>query len=344
MLKLLTASLILLPTLALADGAREQLDWPTGKVFIPKKDFANHSKANEELDETVLAANPRLYLYPDFDPQAQDKILVIGLPGWGGRSENFIWTLINGLKKPGLTRRVVLAAIQDLENSGPRYQGQGDRAHANRWDLGGDTVKAMRRFISRLAKQVGHLTVYFFGYSTGSFSGPMLAAAVARWNPKETYRMAGAVAVGTGSPISPARLNDKKQRVLFLVVPAYRGLEQDGKPKRSDQNNRLRAERYHKKLTEGGGESYLRFIESARRHIDWHWGLLSQCRYFPNKKALDPGRGYHPHYWLSNPETYDYVVPFIQGKPVPEKASDHPPQKCPFPDAPKIYDPAKDKK
>jgi len=312
------------PVPALADGTRTQ-PWPTGKVFVPKQDFSR-SKDNE-LDQTVLAANPRIYLYPDFDPGASDKILVIGLPGWGGRSENFIWTLINGLKRPELSRRLVLAAIQDLQNGGPTYQGQGSRDHANVWDLGGDTVKAMRRFISRISNKLGFLKVYLLGYSTGSYSGPMLATAVARWTPKESYRMEGAIALGTGSPISVARLKDKNQRVLFIVVPTYRGEATDGKPMRSDQNNRQRAERNFKRLSADGAGIFLRHIESARRHIDWHWGLLSQCRFFPKK--VDPGRGYYPNYWMPTPETYEYVVAFIQGKSPPEKAAPHPPQSCP---------------
>jgi hypothetical protein len=302
--------------------------WPKGKVFVPKKDFTKKND-EDELDEQVLSANPRLYLYPDFDLGAKDKILIIGLPGWGGRSEKFINTLINGLKKPGLTKRLVVAAIQDLENGGPTYQGQGARAHANVWALGGDTVKAMRRFITRIANKVGYLTVYFFGYSTGSYSGPILASAVARWIPKGKYKMGGCVSVGTGSPISASRLKDKNQRVLYIVVPNYRGEEVDGKPMRDDQNNRKRAERCYKKLKKAGTDVHLRLIESARRHVDWHWGLLSQCRFFATKR-IDPGRGYYPNYWMPNPETYDYVIPFIQDKEPPAKAGNHPPQKCPY--------------
>lgn len=346
MIKVFTVAVVAsLGATAYADGSSDALDWPTGKVFVPKKDFSGPESHEPELDEQVLAANPRLYLYPDFDLSAEEKILVIGLPGWGGRAENFIWTLIDGLKRPGLTRRLVVASIQDLQNAGPGYQGQGTRAHANVWALGGDTVKAMRRFITRIARKVGQTTVYFFGYSTGSYAGPILAAAVARWIPKKfNYKVAGAVSVGTGSPISASRLKDKDQRALFIVVPTYRGEEKDGKPKRHDQHNRVRAERYQKKLAADGALTYLRLIESARRHIDWHWGLLSPCRYFPSKRVLDPGRGYHPDYWHANPETYAYVVPFIQGKAPPEQAPQLPPMKCRFPDAPKIYDPSKDRK
>ena len=65
----------------------------------------------------VLACNPRLYIYPNFNPTSA-PILIIGMPGWGGRSENFIWSLINGLKLkspliPSLTSRLMIAAIQD---------------------------------------------------------------------------------------------------------------------------------------------------------------------------------------------------------------------------------------
>lgn len=309
-----------------AAGAGGVEDWPRGEVFEPKHLFGSKDNPRKELDERVLNANPRLYIYPDFEPAEKKKILVIGMPGWGGRSENFIWTLINGLKREGLSRQLVVAAIQDTQNGGPRYQGQGSREHANVWELERDGILALRRFIARIANQVGLLEVYFFGYSTGSMAGPIIASRVAQWNPDDRYLVKGTVAVGTGSPISASRLNDKKQRILFLVVPEKR--PDDGPALRYDQNNRRRAELMMKRLEKNGAEVFLRSIESARRHVDWHWGLLSQCRYFRTER-IDPGRGYWPHYWMPNPETYRYVVDFVQGKEPPPPSSQLPEQKCP---------------
>jgi hypothetical protein len=57
---------------------------------------------------------------------------------------------------------------------------------------------------------------------------------------------------------------------------------------------------------------------------------MSQCRYFRTPKRTDDGRGYWPHYWLPNPDTFEMMIHFIQGKAPPEKPSHHFPTKCPY--------------
>jgi len=104
-------------------------------------------KPSDALDRAVLASNPQFYLYPDFDPDAE-PILVVGMPGGGGRSENFIWTMINSLDRPELTRCLVVASIQDTQSGGPEYQGQGDREHANIFNMSSTSVQVMTRFVS----------------------------------------------------------------------------------------------------------------------------------------------------------------------------------------------------
>jgi pimeloyl-ACP methyl ester carboxylesterase len=294
-------------------------DWPRGEVFVPTDLFQSSA-----LGRAVLKSNPRLYLYPDFDPAA-DPIMVIGMPGWGGRSENFIWVLINGLKREGLTRRLVVATIQDTDSGGPGYQGQGDRAHANVWPVTRQAVDVMGHFVASVADKVGHLRVYLLGYSTGGVSAPLLAARVAQLE-KPQVAVEGAVSLGTAGRIPAATLNSLNQRVLFVVVPPRRS--QDPKPMRDDQWNRIRAERELERLVQDGGTAYLRHIESARRHVDWHWGLISQCRYFRTSR-LDDGRGYWPNYWMPNPETAEAVASFIQGQ-APPVRSDFPPTPCPY--------------
>ncbi len=300
--------------------------WPRGEVFVPSRLFPKG-----KLDKVIMESNPRLYVYPDFDPKA-DLILIVGMDGWGGRSENFIDTMRLGLKAPGLTRRLVVAAIQDLRTRGPRYQGQGDRAHANVWDLDGETIPAMKLFVNRIAEDLGaHLRVYFMGYSTGSVAAPLTAVRIAEADrANKRYTIEGAISLGTGSPVRASLLKEHKQRVLFIIVPKQGPKEV--KAMRTDQGNRASAEKAQARLAEGGATTFLRHIASAKRHIDWHWGLMSQCRYFrPNR--YDNGRGYWPNYWLPNPDSWGLMSIFLQGKTPPE-ALPHQRTKCPHPPNP----------
>lgn len=323
-LRLSIAATVLAVSLAAAPAlANKYRVIPRGKLLVPKRLFDREHKA---LDQRVLAANPRIYLYPDFDPQA-DHILVIGMPGWGGRSEKFIWSLINGLKDKTLTRRLIVASIQDLNSGGPQYQGQGDRAHANVWGLQSAAIAAMRHFILRMAFQFGKLRVYMMGFSSGGVMAPRLAIRVARLAGNEPYRVEGSIALGTGSAVRAESLIKQKQRALFIVVPELK--RSDKKPMRDDQHNRRTAERHFDRLVAQGADVHLRYIFSAKRHLDWHWGLLSQCRYFRYSR-IDPGRGYWPNYWIPNPETYEAIVPFIKGQAPPESLNRSRASKCPY--------------
>ena len=298
---------------------------PRGKVFSPYKLF---NRGNSPRDKSVMRANPRLYVYPDHDPGAK-KILVIGMPGWGGRSENFIWTLINGLKLGGPTSRLVVASIQDMRTGGPRFQGQGGLDHANVWGLYQDSISGTHHFILKLVDQFGPLRVYFLGYSSGGVTAPRLAIRIARWGRRGKYRVGGAIAVGPGSPVTTKGINTLKVPVLFLAVPHIEPGDLDGAPvHRTDQRNRRHAERIFDRLIREGANIHLRYIFSARRHNDWHWGLLSQCRYFPPGIRPDANHGYWPHYWKPNPETYKAIVPFIMGKVPPSTLDGWKPTKC----------------
>jgi len=297
--------------------------WPKGEVLVPKKIFGGGGR-----DRIVMESNPRLYVYPDFDPKA-DLILVVGMDGWGGRSENFIDTMRLGLKAKGLTRRLVLAAIQDVKTRGPRYQGQGDKRHANVWRLDRQGFEVMSHFVDRLSKEFGHLRVYFVGYSSGSVAAPFVAAFAAETGNRR-YTVEGSISLGVGSPIKPDRLKRNNLRALFIVVPKReRG---DPRTKRDDQYKRKTAETLADKAVGAGATVYLRHIGSAKRHIDWHWGLMSQCRYFKGKRT-DNGRGYYPHYWLPNPDSWGLMAVFIQGGKPPE-GLENPRTKCGIPPNP----------
>lgn len=321
----------LLPSLAVAVASGEGSGgWPRDTVFVPARLFQGKHK----LDKVVMESNPRLILHKDFDPKA-DLILVVGMDGWGGRSENFVGTLFYGLKGDGLSKRLIVASIQDPRTRGPRYQGQGDKEHANVWRLDQQGFQAMHHFVSKLAEEFGHLRIYFMGYSTGSVAAPIVATVVSEMaGPgNKKFSVEGSISLGTGSGIGSERLKKFNLRALFIVVPKQRGKEY--KSHRYDQGNRTNAEVAVARLTAGGVKAYLRHIESARRHFDWHWGLMSQCRYY-KKNRYDDGRGYWPNYWMPNPDSWGYMSIFIQGKEPPEKLV-NPPQKCPHP--PNVHNP-----
>lgn len=300
------------------------IGWPKGKL-VALKQLINPAN---NLDREVLASNPQIYLYPDFDPDAA-PILVIGMPGWGGRSENFIWTLINGLNRPELTKRLVVASIQDTQSGGPEYQGQGDREHANIWTTSSKSVQVMNRFVANVSDKVGPMGVYFLGYSTGGTSAPLFSTKVARLARElgeQRVKFHGAVALGTGSRVKAEPIKALGQRVLFVVVPRKRA--EDPKALRDDQTNRASGEHAYNTLSRDGAEVYLRHIQSARRHVDWHWGLVSQCRYFKTTRT-DAGRGYWPNYNMPNPETMEIIATFLQGQ-KPAEAPDFPATACPY--------------
>ena len=316
------ATSLFLPSVAVAGPA----DWPRGEVVIPARLFAGKGKKNK-LDQVVMESNPRLIVNKDFDPKS-DKILMVGMDGWGGRSENFAGTLYYGLRGGDLTKRLIVASIQDTTTRGPRYQGQGDKAHANVWVLDKEGFKAMHHFVDKLADEFGHLRVYFVGYSSGAVAAPFVAAFVADApENKKKYTVEGSVSLGVGSPIKPERLKQFDLRALFIVVPPQG--KKEHKAHRYDQYKRQNAEKYVEKLTAAGATAYLRHIDSAKRHFDWHWGLMSQCRYYKSSK-YDDGRGYWPNYWMPNPDSWGLMSIFIQGKEPPEKLN-NPLQKCPHP-------------
>jgi hypothetical protein len=309
---------------SLAAAAAGAESWPRGEVFVPARLFSGKNK----LDKVVMESNPRLILNKDFDPKS-DLILMVGMDGWGGRSENFAGTLFYGLKGGDLSKRLIVACIQDTTTRGPRYQGQGDKAHANVWQLDRQGFEAMRYFVDKLADEFGHLRVYFMGYSSGSVAAPFIAAYVAdAGGPgNKKYTVEGSVSLGVGSPIKAERLKKHNLRALFIVVPKQE--KREVKAHRYDQYKRQNAELYAQRITDGGGTAFLRHVDSARRHYDWHWGLMSQCRYYKSNR-YDEGRGYWPNYWMPNPDSFGLMSIFIQGKAPPEKLQ-NPLQKCPQP-------------
>jgi len=296
----------------------EDPPWAVGELQSATTLFGD-----SELDRAVLRSNPRLYLRPGFDP-ARPTTLVIGLPGWGGRSENFVWTLINGISEQGLGSNLALAAIQDTRHGGPRYQGQGSRRHANTWYVTPRSVEVMTHFVSVVSRRLGPTRVFFLGYSTGGVSAPIVASRVPN---REEYRVEGAVVLGTGSSVAAQGLRRRGQRVLFVVVPQRRAGE-GGRILRDDQWNREQAEATRARLAAAGVVAHLRHIPSARLHRDWHWGLISPCRYFPGQR-VDDGRGYWPNYWMPNPQTSEVVSAFLRGEAPPVPPERFAPLLCP---------------
>jgi hypothetical protein len=293
---------------------------PKDQVVAPTTLF----RRADPIERAIIDSNPLLYVYPEFD-RAAGPLLVVGMDGWGGRAENLMEALRRGLRSKALARRLVLAVIQDPVTGGPEFQGQHSREHANAWMP--VAVPELHRFVERLAGMLGPLQVYFVGFSTGATAAPAAALRVAKRARGAAFRVAGAIAVGGWSVANPEAQRALKQRVAFIVAPRKR--RKEAPAHRYDQNNRDWAEATHEALRRGRADSTLVHIESVRRHPDWHWGLLSQCRFFPEGERVKPGRGKWPYYALPNPDTFWAIREFLEGK-RPSSPPPHPPTKCPY--------------
>ena len=239
-------------------------------------------------DKAVLKSNPRLSVVTG----SGTPTLVVGLPGWGDRAERFMETLSNGLSLDG---PYAIATIQDPRTRGPQYQGQAGKTHANLYNLRSQDYKTFDNFIAKICQSVfgGPANVYIVGYSMGGLAAPKVAE---RLEPGGRYYVRGAIAIGAGTSASRSKLAAKKIRVLFEVAPAKRAKD---KPTRSDSANRKNAEYTLKLMKKAGVEAYLLHIPTARRQKNWHWGLISQCRY--------------PSFSKANPQTMAAASTFIAG-------------------------------
>jgi len=282
---------------------------PRGRVFVPLLAFPPSGGA---LDRAVLACNPRLYVPRGHDPSVR-ALLVLGLPGWGGRSEAFIQALTHGLLGRGLDRRLVLATVQDTTSGGPRYQGQAEARFANRWRLTSRGVRVMAHLVRGVAEVVGDLDLVLLGYSSGASGAPAYALALHQRLTGPEVHVKGAVALGAGSGVTAEALAASRLRLLFLCAPTRR--PRDTGIYRDDASNRRWARRTAARLTAAGlgDRVQLRDLPSARAHPDWHWGLLSPCRFFRGGRP-GHGRGSWPYYARPNLQTFTAVTQFLAGR------------------------------
>jgi hypothetical protein len=86
----------------------------------------------------------------------------------------------------------------------------------------------------------------------------------------------------------------------------------------SDARGRQLAIERARRLAAEGVVTYLREVESARRHFNWHWGVISPCPLLPR-----PGRagdsGLWPDYGHPSGETFAYLIPFLEGRTPPAR-------------------------
>jgi len=256
----------------------------SGVQLTPSKVF----DGGTALDKAVRRSNPQIFV----ESGGGVPTLVVGLPGWGDRSDKFLQTLVNGLSLSGAYG---IATIQDPRTGGPKYQGQSGKEHANLYNLRSKDYKTLDHFIAQICQKVfgGPANVYIVGFSMGGLAAPKVAE---KLNPDGRYYVKGAVAIGAGTSASPTRLNAKKIRVLFEVAPVKRSKD---KPTRSDSSNRKNAEYTVRKMKKAGVEAYLLHIPYARKQRNWHWGLISHCRY--------------PKFNKPNPQTMAAASTFIEG-------------------------------
>jgi hypothetical protein len=283
-------------------------------VFVLVLSFVGEAVAapGDDIDKLIAAAQPRVHRYANFD-RAASPILVLGLPGRWTSSESFIRFLTAGLKGSPITRRLVLAAIQDPATSGPPRQGIRRRDRANRWRLTTASRRALGRFVTRLARRHGCQQIVIIGYSSGGAAAPRLAAWLVN---RGTRGISDVVILAARSRVSGVQVRKAGLRLLFLDAPSRRG--------------KSGAESSHARLFAEGAETLLRIVRSATQHPSRHWGLISTCRYFVDDKPR-PGAGSWPHYRRPNPETFAYITPFLTRQPVPLEKAAPPHLPCPTP-------------
>jgi hypothetical protein len=294
-----------LPRLARGDAGRT----PTVAgvaVSVP----AALAAAPSPVDRVLLRAKP---LVRRIDG-AGAATLVLGLPGRSTSSQSMISFLTLGLAGAALDGSLVIATLEDPVTGGPLRQGHATRQRRNRWLVDPTMTRVLRRFASAVAVSERCQRAFIVGYSSGGAAAPWVAAQLAgRLGPA---RLEGVVAIAASSATPAAVLRAAGVRLLYLLAPARAPDDHD--LVQSDARTRRRALERARRLAEGGVTVYVREVESARRHSNWHWGVISPCRFEAHRARGDPGRW--PDYTHPGRELFTYVVPFLQRQEPPRRA------------------------
>ena len=278
--------------------ARDPVPGP-GATLLPVHELFDPTGGRNE--RAIIASRPRAYrLGPTL---AGPALLVLGLPGRATAAESFGQFLSRGLIHARVGRELVVATIHDPRTGGPVRQGAASPRRANSWRLDRWTIDVLGLFVSRLLRATGCDALLVVGYSSGGAAAPLLAARLAG----RGIRVVGAVSIAEGTAAGALELRQARVRVLFLAAPPQRPTDRGVQP---DLSSRERAERSYRRLLDGGVDAELRHIDSARRHLRWHWGLISPCRFVAPGRSATPA-GSWPDYWRPNPETISSIGAFI---------------------------------
>lgn len=242
-------------------------------------------------------------------------LLVLGLPGRRTTSESFARFLARGLAGR-LEGHATIAALQDPVTGGPIRQGVAIGERKNRWRLDATTRAVLMRFVERARGGCRRIAVV--GYSSGGWAAPAVAVELAARI--AGVELVGAVAIGAATRIPPGALRERRIALLFLVAPPPRP-EDRGRMAASDSATRIAALAAARTLAHGGVSASVREIASARRHPQWHWGVISPCRHFePPARPRSPlDFGSYPDYGRPSDELFAYLAPFLEGRPPPAR-------------------------
>jgi hypothetical protein len=242
-------------------------------------------------------------------------LLVLGLPGRRTTSQSFARFLALGLSGK-LEGPATIAALQDPATGGPIRQGVAVGERKNRWRLDALTRAALARFVER--SRGGCRRIAVVGYSSGGWAAPAVAVELA--DRLAGVEVVGAVAIGAATRVPPGALRARRIGVLFLVAPPPRP-EDKGRMVASDSGTRIAAHAAARTLLEGGVSASVRELASARRHPQWHWGVISPCRHFepPARPRSARDFGSYPDYGRPSDELFAYLAPFLEGRPLPAR-------------------------
>ena len=289
--------------------------WPAERVISARWMFRGPARRRSRV---LLRAHPVLYR-PRWSEAAGAPVLVLGLPGHGSRSENFLRNIESGFREAGATFPWAAVVVQDPETGGPRHEGDVDDGHANDFHRPRHIARLTRPLVRRVARLLREraggrqVRVFVLGYSNGGLAATQVAAHLMPRRPrnraKAAYRVEGAICVASGSRASVRDLGDRlrRMRLLFLVAPPPTGRERSAEP---DAFNTRYAGESAARLKKEGVAASIRFIQEARRLGSWHRGMISgRNRHF---HLVAPGVcSDGPDYRVPNLETYRALVRFL---------------------------------
>ena len=305
---------LLVTLLASAEaGARDPGRAPPEETALPGVELSVSTllaaAPEPRADQVLSRAKPLVRrLAPSTPAQPEGGCtLVLGLPGRSTSSERMMSFLAHGLAAAHVP--LVIATLEDPVTGGPLRQGVANLERRNRWLVDGTVTQVLRRLVTAVARGEGCTRLYVLGYSSGASAAAWVAIQLA--GRLGALRLEGVVSISSSSKAPAAPLRAAALRLLFITAPARR--PGDRHLVQADARTRRLIVERARRLAAEGLVTYVREVESVRRHPNWHWGVISPCPFRPRTgRAGDPG--IWPDYGHPGAETFAYLIPFLEGR------------------------------